>query len=110
MPLTFALCMTFACAEIMTTNDVPNPGPDSPDTVYMPGTPGANWSPEEIESTRQRIIQMVSPIWSEKEKMGAFQFQTLLIKPCIQQIKMQELHKARQVKMMEGVKLQKTQS
>ena len=29
----------------------PNPGPEM-DTVYIPGTPGAAWTMEEVESTR----------------------------------------------------------
>ena len=29
----------------------PNPGPEM-DTVYIPGTPGAAWTKEEVESTR----------------------------------------------------------
>ena len=36
----------------------PNPGEDSPDTVYKAGDPGADWTPEEIDSTRQRILQV----------------------------------------------------
>ena len=38
----------------------PNPGEDSPDTVYKAGDPGADWTPEEIDSTRQRILQVKS--------------------------------------------------
>ena len=36
----------------------PNSGEDSPDTVYKAGDPGADWTPEEIDSTRQRILQV----------------------------------------------------
>lgn len=31
--------------------DQPNPGPEM-DTVYIPGTPGAAWTKEEVETTR----------------------------------------------------------
>ena len=33
----------------------PNPGPEM-DTVYIPGTPGAAWTKEEVESTRLYFI------------------------------------------------------
>ena len=36
--------------------DAPDPGPEMPDTVYIPGTPGAPWSKEEIDSTRLTIL------------------------------------------------------
>ena len=36
--------------------------PDIPDTVYVPGTPGGSWTPEEISITRQKILQMLSPV------------------------------------------------
>ena len=40
------------------THDVsPNSGPEL-DTVYIPGTPGAPWSEDEIKSTRLRILQV----------------------------------------------------
>ena len=45
----------------MTKDEEPDSGPESPDTVYVPGTPGGNWSPEEVESTRKRILQMIHP-------------------------------------------------
>ena len=34
----------------------PDPGPESPDTIYKPGTPGAPWTKEEIDSTRLNFI------------------------------------------------------
>ena len=34
----------------------PDPGPESPDTIYKPGTSGAPWSKEEIDSTRLNFI------------------------------------------------------
>ena len=36
--------------------------PEIPDTVYVPGTPGGSWTPEEISITRQKILQMLSPV------------------------------------------------
>ena len=36
--------------------------PDIPDTVYVPGTPGGSWTPEEISITRQKILHMLSPV------------------------------------------------
>ena len=36
----------------------PNPGESSTETVYKTGQPGAEWTPEEIDSTRQRIFQV----------------------------------------------------
>ena len=36
---------------LMTTDMNPNPGPDM-DTVYEPGTPGGQWTSEEIDITR----------------------------------------------------------
>ena len=37
-----------------------DPGP-SLDTVYQPGTAGADWSGEEVETTRERILQAINP-------------------------------------------------
>ena len=54
----------------MTKDEQPDSGPESPDTVYVPGTPGGNWSPEEVESTRKRILQMIHPSWKVKAEMG----------------------------------------
>ena len=36
--------------------------PEAPDTVYVPGTPGGPWTAEEISITRQKILQMLSPV------------------------------------------------
>ena len=36
--------------------DQPNPGPEM-DTVYIPGTPGAAWTMEEVESTRYKLFE-----------------------------------------------------
>ena len=41
--------------ELMTSDQTPNLGEENPNTVYKPGDPGANWTPEEIDSTRQQI-------------------------------------------------------
>ena len=40
----------------------PDPGPTL-DTAYVPGTPGADWTEEEIESTRLRILQAIHHDW-----------------------------------------------
>ena len=45
-------------------------GVDSPGTVYKAGQPGTNWTPEEIDSTRQRILQAITPIWPVKSEIG----------------------------------------
>ena len=67
----FAFCTDFSISEdYMTKDEQPESGPESPDTVYVPGTPGGNWSPEEVESTRKRILQMIHPSWKVKAEMG----------------------------------------
>ena len=38
--------------------DSPTAGP-SLDSVYKPGTPGADWTEAEIETTRYRILQVL---------------------------------------------------
>ena len=38
--------------------DSPTAGP-SLDSVYVPGTPGAEWTDHEIETTRYRILQVL---------------------------------------------------
>ena len=42
---------------LMTTDMTPNPGPDM-DTVYVPGTPGGQWTPEEIDITRYTYLKL----------------------------------------------------
>lgn len=46
----------------------PDPGPTL-DTAYVPGTPGADWTEEEIDSTRLRILQAIHPDWGVKVDM-----------------------------------------
>ena len=41
--------------------DSPTAGP-SLDSVYVPGTPGAEWTDHEIETTRYRILQVVKDV------------------------------------------------
>merc|ERR1719189_1389693 len=53
----------------MTKDETPTLGPEM-DTVYQPGTPGASWTEDEVESTRQRVLQMIHPDWKVKEEMG----------------------------------------
>ena len=52
----------------MTNDMIPTPGP-SLDSVYVPGTPGAPWTDEEVETTRFRILQAIHPDWSVKKDM-----------------------------------------
>jgi len=54
---------------IMTTDMTPDYGPDT-DTVYQPSTPGRDWNEKEIESTRRRIMKIMTPIWEEKMELG----------------------------------------
>ena len=59
--LLIALCFGLVTAEapnyddliasLITKDMTPNPGPEM-DTAYVPGTPGGQWSEEEIEITR----------------------------------------------------------
>ena len=44
--------------DYLTWEEEPDPGP-SLDTLYVPGTPGAAWTVEEIENTRERILQVM---------------------------------------------------
>ena len=75
--LLFVICAglvssTDECDETcyMKKNMEPNPGPESPETVYQPGNPGGDWTSEEVESTRRRILQMIHPNWHVKRAMG----------------------------------------
>ena len=53
----------------MPSDMTPTPGPEM-DTVYQPGTPGGQWTADEVDSTRQRVLQMITPIWKVKKDMG----------------------------------------
>ena len=64
----FQCIMAFEAA-IMTTDMTPDNGPEM-DTVYQPGTTGGDWNEEEIESTRRRIMKIMTPIWEEKNELG----------------------------------------
>ena len=46
----------------------PTPGPEAT-TAYRPGSPGAAWTAEEIDSTRARILQMIHPNGEVKKEM-----------------------------------------
>ena len=69
--------------------EAPDPGPQMPDTVYIPGTPGGPWSKQEIDSTRllsfiffnfsglyltysfrRRVLKMITPIRPERKAIG----------------------------------------
>ena len=39
-------------------------------TVYKLGTPGGQWTKEEIDTTRSRIVQMINPVWQVKNEIG----------------------------------------
>merc|ERR1712066_742836 len=67
--LFLALAASASHHAIMDTEMTPDNGPEM-DTVYVPGTPGADWTSEEVETTRQRIFQIMTPVWDEKEELG----------------------------------------
>ena len=46
------------CRDLMSKDEIPDPGISSPETIYQPGEPGANWTPEEIDSTRERLLKV----------------------------------------------------
>ena len=54
--------------DYLTSDMAPTPGP-ALDTAYVPGTPGAAWTEEEIESTRFRILQAIHPDWNVQKDM-----------------------------------------
>ena len=71
-PLLLSLLLPLAACydgAYMTSDMTPDPGPEM-STVYQAGSPGAAWSPEEVETTRQRVLQMIHPDWSVKMSMG----------------------------------------
>ena len=67
----FVTSMHEDCDETcyMTKDMTPTPGPEK-DTVYQPGTPGGQWTPEEVDTTKRRILQMIHPDWKVKVAMG----------------------------------------
>jgi hypothetical protein len=61
------LCFGLVTAQDYMTSDMtPDLGAEM-DSVYQPGTPGGQWSADEVETTRQRIIQMIHPNWDVKK-------------------------------------------
>ena len=50
-------------ASLMTKDMTPNPGPEM-GTAYVPGTPGGQWSEEEIEITRFADLNQVENVVS----------------------------------------------
>jgi len=66
----FSLFANCNSLDLLSLDEVSNPGEESPGTVYKAGQPGANWTPEEIDFTRQRILQAITPIWPEKIEIG----------------------------------------
>jgi len=55
----------------MTTSMAPTPGPVT-NTTYQPGTPGAQWTDEEVKATRLRVLQMIHPNWDVKKAQGTW--------------------------------------
>ena len=68
----------------MTTSMTPTPGPEK-ETVYVPGTPGGQWTGDEVTwllyylllllqvaATRSRILQMIHPAWDVKKAQGTW--------------------------------------
>ena len=53
------------------TKMTPNPGPLG-DARYIPGTPGSQWTKEEVLSTRLRIFQMIHPTWTVRKDQGTW--------------------------------------
>ena len=55
------LCFGLVTAQDYMTSDMtPDLGAET-DSVYQPGTPGGQWSADEVKTTRQRIFQMIHP-------------------------------------------------
>jgi hypothetical protein len=57
--------------EYMTTEMDPTPGPLG-ETSYIPGTPGGQWTDDEVIATRLRIMQMIHPHWDVKKAQGTW--------------------------------------
>jgi len=55
----------------MLEEETPNTGPPGA-APYVPGTPGAQWTNEEVLSTRLRIFQMIHPNWNVRKKQGTW--------------------------------------
>ena len=61
------LCFGLVTAQDYMTSDMtPDLGAET-DSVYQPGTPGGQWSADEVKTTRQRIFQMIHPDWDVKK-------------------------------------------
>ena len=57
-PTNFTIFVRSDPFEYLAHSEAPDPGPERPDTVYVPGNPGAAWTQAEIEATRYRILQV----------------------------------------------------
>ena len=55
----------------MTPSMAPPPGPVT-NTTYQPGTPGVQWTDDEVVATRLRILQMIHPNWDIKKAQGTW--------------------------------------
>eukprot|EP00091_Calanus_sinicus_P020080 TRINITY_DN5303_c0_g1_i1.p1 TRINITY_DN5303_c0_g1~~TRINITY_DN5303_c0_g1_i1.p1 ORF type:complete len:335 (-),score=64.61 TRINITY_DN5303_c0_g1_i1:1386-2264(-) len=49
----------------------PTPGPLG-ETPYIPGTPGGQWTDDEVLATRLRVLQMIHPHWGVKKAQGTW--------------------------------------
>ena len=58
--------------EYMQKDDTAYPGNPGDDIgeAYVAGNVGAQWTSEEVESTRTRILQLIHPDWRIKYEMG----------------------------------------
>ena len=57
----------------MSKDMTPNPGPER-NTKYVPGTPGGDWTEEEVAVTKRRIMKMITPSWREQYTLGFNQY------------------------------------
>ena len=57
--------------EYLLEEETPNTGPPGA-APYVPGSPGAQWTNEEVLSTRLRIFQMIHPNWNVRKKQGTW--------------------------------------
>jgi len=58
--------------------DDPNPGPEL-DSAYVPGTAGGDWTDDDVESTRIRLLEAVHPDWRVSQTLYGYGARTLRI-------------------------------
>ena len=83
IPFLFLLGASLATSDngYMTRKQTPSTGPEQ-DTVYVPGTPGGDWTEEEVASTRLRVLQMIHPDWDVKKDMYTHSMRELTTEVC----------------------------